>query len=691
MSSWRQRYLSYDDNALEVLANAGLLRRAGKDVEAGKLAWLKQSEQGGLIETDGQQVSLDQTGIDAARCTCPATGCCKHILAAVLWLRQQEDEAPAAQAEHEDVNLALNEALALDPQQLQKQAGKVASRKARQWCEELGRADYRSEGRRLVLALPAISCEVLYLAGGGFAGMLSESRENERKGLHLATLALLFQNQERAWTWTDTSETPATDPLRLSQTEAHLLDAIEQLLGELLRQGLSHVSSASAVQLRMLNLSARTEGLPRLAGHLRTLGGQVECLARRDDHSSERESLMQMALVQALCLALRCADETRLPALRGRLRRTYQPGASLDLLPLGAHWWTTPGGARGLTLAFWDSQESEVREVSLARPDGNDTSFQRDSVWAQQSLWKSTPERLCQSPLRLEAPRQADDGRLAANGEGHGHPLPRWPADDPRIDGLGIADWQQLAALFEASATLGADLPTALLLRPSHCEEALLDETRQVLRWTLLDAQNNRLELQLPCTLERRQRLDNLERVQKARDDIRAVLVHPWLDGRRRRLEPLALLIRDKGELRCLSLDFEATMRGGLSLNRRFLERIQRLFERKADAAAFIEPPSLAMRLVEPALDVLESLASCGRRQLSEYQRDTLLHQRSLAESAGVELLAEHLRRLAEAREITPNALLTTSHLMNRLLALDPASISRTARSWKLHRYGESR
>lgn len=670
MSAWQDRYRSYDDAALEVLANAGLLRRATKDVEAGKLRWLENDERGGLVEADGQQVRLDATGIDAARCTCPANGCCKHILAAVIWLREHPTAPAGEEAPAEDADIALREALALDPQQLQKQAGKAATRKARQWLGELGEARHQSHGRRLVIHLPALACEVIYLAGGGFDGMLSEGRENERKALHLATLVLLFQGQGQPWDWPADSDAPALDPVQLNPAERDLLASLHALLQELLRQGLSHASQASAVQLRMLNLSARTEGLPRLAAQLRTLGGQIGRLADRDDHIGEREVLVQMAQVHALATALQQADAQRLPALRGRLRRDYQAGATLDLLPLGGHWWTTPGGARGLTLAFWDLEEGEVREASLARPDNSDPGFRRESAWSQQALWKSTPQLLCRSPLRLLSPRQADDGRLASHGDTRSEAQPHWAAHDPRLGTLGIGRWSALREHLEDSAALSAEAPTSLLLRPARCHEAVLDEVRQALCWTLEDDQGEAITLELPCTAERRDRLDNLERAQKARDDIRAVLVRPWVDGRRRTLEPLALLIADNGELRCLSLDFESVIRGGLSLNRRLFERIQRLLDRQRPTAIAPQAPSLATRLVEPALDVLESLASCGRQQLSRHQREVLQQQETLARAAGVDLLAQHLRRLREPAEVHPQALLASSHLMVRLLAL---------------------
>ena len=517
---------------------------------------------------------------------------------------------------------------------------------------ELGEARHQSHGRRLVIHLPALACEVIYLAGGGFDGMLSEGRENERKALHLAALALLFQGQGQPWDWPADSDAPAPDPVQLSPAERDLLTSLHALLQELLRQGLSHASQASAVQLRMLNLSARTEGLPRLAAQLRTLGGQIGRLADRDDHIGEREVLVQMAQVRPgnrpatgrFPTPARAAwpSASRLPG--GRHARPAAPGRALV---------DHARRARGLTLAFWDLEEGEVREASLARPDNSDPGFRRESAWSQQALWKSTPQLLCRSPLRLLSPRQADDGRLASHGDTRSEAQPHWAGHDPRLGTLGIGRWSTLREHLEDSAALSAEAPTSLLLRPTRCHEAVLDEVRQALCWTLEDDQGEAITLELPCTAERRDRLDNLERAQKARDDIRAVLVRPWVDGRRRTLEPLALLIADNGELRCLSLDFESVIRGGLSLNRRLFERIQRLLDRQRPTAIAPQAPSLATRLVEPALDVLESLASCGRQQLSRHQREVLQQQETLARAA-VSTCSPSTCGIARARRSAP-------------------------------------
>lgn len=138
--AWYDGYRAYDDDTLATLANPGLLRRAAKDVEAGKIAWAEQGTEAGVVTADGQRVQLDARGPQQARCDCPAPGICKHILGAALWLRALEPVAPGRPAgarsdEQQDRQAPpgadpLAEILALDAAALFKVAGVAAVRRA---------------------------------------------------------------------------------------------------------------------------------------------------------------------------------------------------------------------------------------------------------------------------------------------------------------------------------------------------------------------------------------------------------------------------------------------------------------------------------------------------------------------------------------------------------------------------------
>jgi len=55
MMDWSAAYRPYDDDTLTALANVGLLRRAAKDVEAGKVCWATTGDApDNTLEADGQ-------------------------------------------------------------------------------------------------------------------------------------------------------------------------------------------------------------------------------------------------------------------------------------------------------------------------------------------------------------------------------------------------------------------------------------------------------------------------------------------------------------------------------------------------------------------------------------------------------------------------------------------------------------
>lgn len=183
--SWQTVYFHYDDDALAVFANVGLLRRARKDLDNNKVSLL--DEPNGLFNSDEQQVKLDEQGIQKAQCDCSATGCCKHILAAILWLQANKNEGITKSedcviAETEFVAL-LPELLALEPALLLKQTPKadcrLAVRIVQQWGDSL--LHFEDLSTQIKISLPEYDEPIIYLRGNGFQGMLSSLPEKQKK------------------------------------------------------------------------------------------------------------------------------------------------------------------------------------------------------------------------------------------------------------------------------------------------------------------------------------------------------------------------------------------------------------------------------------------------------------------------------------------------------------------------------
>ncbi|MEO6276735.1 SWIM zinc finger family protein [Roseateles sp.] len=671
--SWTDAWRAYDDDTLVALANAGLLRRAAKDVEAGKVALAERDVEGGWITADGQRVRVDAHGPQKARCDCPAPGLCKHILGAALWLR---DLAPspaltAAEELHTAAIDPLAELLALDVAALFKAAGAAAVRRAA--AAAVTDVEWRAHGGALVLTLPSLGQSCRWVSGAGFVGMISDVPAAECKAVHLSAVMALRRAHGLVDAWPAGTVPVSAQPAdgaaeRLGHRERDFLAQVQGLLHELLHGGLGHVSGLTSARLLALNMSARGEGLPRLAALLRNLGGTVDLLSRRDHRAEERDALAAMSRIQALCEALGTATGERLQALRGQLKRDFDESATLMLLPLGAYWWQTRGGARGLTAAFWDVGAARVLQATLARPDGSDVGFTRELAWTTQALWPGAGavRTVAASAWRLEQPRLSEDGRLALGGVTRATPEPLWSATDTRLADVGYADWAELGARLRAATGLAGEPIDAVLLRPADTRAPVLDEARQQLAWPVADATGRWLTLVVPVTPETRQRLDNIDALAARRSDVLGILVRIERAGAAVQFVPAAVWMRESGDrLQVLSLDFETPPARATSLT----GRLMRLFELRRDRPAAAAPASLAERLTAPVLEVLETQAATGRLVLTARQDERLQDAHRRVTSVGLETLARALRALR--RDPTPQAALRLYRLCELVEELD--------------------
>ncbi|GGY60699.1 SWIM zinc finger family protein [Pseudoduganella albidiflava] len=707
---WAALCRNFDDDALAALASTGLLRRAAKDVEAGKVAWEGPAgPAGGTFRVDGQRVAIGANGPAGATCDCPAPGICKHVLAAVLWLRTEETgaggggvDSAANMVANEVANEVaggaraavaapdvLAEVLALDRPAVLKEAGRAAVHKAAALLPRAGPPDCEASGGVLRVALPELDFTCRYIGGGGLAGMVSEAPAASRKALHLLALAAVWQQHGHAVPW-PADDTPAP-PAGLAPAERDFLAHAGRLVLELCGIGWSHLPAHShdyaTAQLRALGTSARIEAFPRLAGMLRELAGTAALLQRRDAHADEREAIGLAARIHALCTALASAEGEVPASLRGSERRTFADGAALQLLSLGAHWWQRRGGARGLAVPFWDPASRTIVQAVLARRDGADRAFHRGAAWTVDPLWQGvTCERaVAAGHWSLRGARLSADGRLGVGGATRAEPLPPCAADDPLWQDAGFDDWVELGTTLRGGAGLESG-PSYVFLRPAGHETPQLHEARQRLTWTVLDRHGRSLPLQVPCDVLRRERIENLDAwvaaaglavgptVGPAVDRIAGILAAVERDAGAAWLEPVSLLIAGAGRLRAIALDFQAPRAG--AANPGLLARLARLMRPAANpapAAAMAPFPAIAAsahgQRLGAVLAVLEHHCMTGRHAPTARERHQVDAARRFWLATGLDVLV-HATDTWLAAPCAANALMLV-HLCRTALELD--------------------
>ncbi len=668
-------YLALDSDTLADLAGAGLLRRASNDLQAGKVRALDPTAL--TFEADGQQVSLDPRGWQQARCSCPAPGWCKHKLAAILCL-QQQNEAASAAAGHADVTGdaavvaeaaaatelfvpveadsrspstassaadPLTELLAeidgLDPVTILRLAGAPARGRLPRLLRQISAVQWQAYPGSLRIELTGLEQSIRYLRHGGYAGMYSEAPAGARNALHLAALWALWGVRGRELPALDVDSSTAADGTENTDTVATLVDQVQAELGDWLTDGLAQLSLASLDRLALLAIDARADALPALSSRLRTLADWGRRLRARDDQVGEGEVLNAMAQCWAWCEAIRAANPEHRARLAGGPRQFVEGRLDRSLLVAGAHWWQRPSGARGLSLLLWDGVDQRLRRCSLARGDASDRGFERQVAWSALPMWAGLgdAERLVDAgAVDVSSARLSAAGDLAP-GEIEAVIGARWPvADEPRV---GIDDWRQLAGLMVGHELFQPADPY-LLLAPSQCVPVELDELQQCLRWTLVDTHGRALQARWPCPTDHADQLRLLEHLLARRGGGWRVLL-AYSSEPQPQLQPVSLLLNEKGCWRCYPLQFSPVpKRAPVSA---LIGRISRMLAERR-APPLNDQHRLLRELLQPLREQLIRCASLGHSNPTTNVELDRLGRR--LDEAGLGLLA---RAVAEWRD----------------------------------------
>ncbi len=391
MSALEQMLAAQDDAALEALASVGLLRRAKAALEKpGAVGAVEPGQGRTVLRIEGFEVVLGPDGPDAARCDCPATGVCRHMLMALLHLRAgAAPQGPSARAQIAGLSLAEIEGFAgADwPQALRIAAFSAAAG---------GGANEEEGAASCVVSLPDAPGPVTFLAGGGLRKALFKGPEGRRRRF-VAAAALVLGGHALP----ELREAAAqVDPALLAEAAAAVTSA--------LTHGLRGDPRLAQDRLFDLAVSARADAVPRLAATLRALARQAGLLASRDPEGDPLAWLGQLAEAHALIRALGRAPADAV--LTGQLRRDYSPAAPFDLAVLGVVQWRTRTGARGLTIHGWDG--TRFLATGPARAAGADPGFTPSKAYRQGWWHGKTPARMTGSFLHLSSPRLSPDGML---------------------------------------------------------------------------------------------------------------------------------------------------------------------------------------------------------------------------------------------------------------------------------------
>lgn len=484
---------AFDDAALTTLGNAGLVRRAHRDVEDGKLRLMSAGDGRATVEADGQTVTIDARGPRVAVCACKSVALCRHRIAAVLFLRQLggDDTGPEEpDARPEEIVLGI------EPAALERWAGRAAWRAA---LELRGAATgIEASANAVAVTFADLDDPVRILRGQGLDGVTSKVAKGRAKTYHAA--AVLAARRHFGASPPDAAAEEVEAVPAAPEVDRAFLDRVRAALREVAVLGFNLAPLPLEESLFELSVSSRADHLPRLSAILRAIAAQLR-LRRARALGFDPDRLLELAATAfALTRALAGADPDRRASLAGKVRRDFAPAAPLALIGCGGERWRTDTGARGVTAWFIDPATGDWLSTSLARGAGQDPGFDPAESWRSQPVWGAEPLAvLAHARITLEGSRRSDDGRLSDPAGARAVVIGRDVRPDADRPGV-VTDWSDLRAVWLSGTGLGldaAETTVACLLAPCASASPYFDDLAQQLVWPVRDVEGRWLALTL--------------------------------------------------------------------------------------------------------------------------------------------------------------------------------------------------
>ena len=484
---------AYDDTALTAIASKGVVIRAGKDVAAGKVRLSVEEKDNATLMVVNDTVTLKSNSVDAAQCTCPATGTCRHIIAAMMFLRDQAptltptpESQPQAQSKPQPKSQSQSRSKPL-PAFTVEAVEKFAGADWALACALADQAYISDSAGSVVVSFTNSEATVTFPNRMGLREAIYKGSVASHKRRSIAAAALVIAQENGIVL----PEIISADNLRV--VEAATLDRIANAL-KMATVSLAAGTFAQA-QSQLLNIAidTRAEAIPRVAAQLRGLSRQMEADTLRTASVTPTDLLSGMASTHALVDALRISPAD--PALLGVLARSFISTGPKSLAFLGAEVWQNPSDAKGLTMIFEDLQDGAIYRATQARAAGTDLNFDPRAQWNAPLWGLGTPSSMAGRVINLPDAAIASDNALGLNqSASHGAKL---SLHDLKVHD----DWQ--VATRAAKTQMGEGLrrragDAYLVLVPDKMESISFDAYAQKAVWNWIDCDGRICTLSLP-------------------------------------------------------------------------------------------------------------------------------------------------------------------------------------------------
>lgn len=533
-----------DDDYLIGLCNKGTVKRAYKDLpqEEPSVTWKEEGAEVALKE----ETCLIRLPLGESTCSCPSRSICRHIVTAILWLKQdfgkEEPEIqgegkaePEAGAGHEGGGSevpsggpekepkVLEEILQIPVERLKRAC---RGKHFQQFLAHLRAGDQPSmeESSIVTVAIPWEKAVVKLLEPFDCSTCTCHSRE---LCAHKAQAVLAYQIAKGRVRLQELEELKEAE--RLWDVEL-VRKVCESVCGEAAHQictGLSRQSPEVSESLERLAVISHRAELPSLETRLREAASEYRQYFERSAAFRTETLLWRLLGIHELAEKLRDTDsQEQIRALAGTFRDTYEPVGQLRLLGMGGRTFSSKTGYEGEIYYFLEPEQKRFYTWTDARPVFYEGIRRRPpgggNAMAPWGL-NCSREQLQSLEFELMDAKAASGGRLSVSKESRGEAVGERSLLNPAVKEQIFWDYE---ALLEEH--FGIRSPKQGLMNRAfgrreklalagavRWDETCFDTVEQRFSWNLYDRKGCRLSIALKYTKEEKLTIQLLERLEQ--------------------------------------------------------------------------------------------------------------------------------------------------------------------------------
>lgn len=461
-----------DEDYLMGLSNKGTVNRAKKDLAA--LADVTtEAVEDGIRVIMGDISCVIRAPLGESTCTCPSSGICRHRIAAILLLRNQQAQTPPSPVTFDSLR-------ACPPDRLEKTLGqKRLAAALLRWTQGVA----LEQSSMVSVELPWYPATV----------RLVEPLEHSTCTCHSKTFcihkaeALLYWQLTNGVVTPDAFHTEPDNHLNLEAVKA-ICNTVRTALTEQLTIGLSRMPSSVCDSVERMAALSHTAGLANLERALRRLHGEYAAYFARS--ATFRDTALLEALSYAFGLATALWEGNL--SLAGIFRDDYQPVGNLRLYLLGLRQFVGQGGYAGTIYYFYQEKTKEFYTFTHIRP----TFYEGKAPKTQAAPWglPCTLEQAWNHELDLRNTKASRGRNLSATEQCQATLLPGkapgavFPTEEIQTD---------FRKLLEQARPHTSELSRLAVIHPERWERLPYDPVRQVLCLRLFDRQGRDLWLEV--------------------------------------------------------------------------------------------------------------------------------------------------------------------------------------------------